>query len=307
MGRVGFDEYIRPEYISIIDGIDSTIQNENSNIQKNSGFSTHNFMQKVSIKPSQNTLILYGFYFSATSNVPRYDRLIEYSKDNLKYAEWYYGPQKWMMHNLSINNFKETKLWDNIRLTFAYQDYTESRHDRKVGKTDIRERTENVKLATSNLDIYKHLSTKTILFYGLSSSFNYVTSTGHKRDILTNTTVPYASRYPTGSTYQNYDAYAQTKTSLGSNIILNVGARYSYVMIYAPFDTAFYQFPFNEAILNKGSATGSAGIVYSTANDWNFSGNLASGFRAPNIDEIGKVFDSEPRKCWLSQIQNLKP
>jgi hemoglobin/transferrin/lactoferrin receptor protein len=70
--------------------------------------------------------------------------------------------------------------------------------------------------------------------------------------------------------------------------------RYNQFMLDAEFDTTFYPFPFTSANLNNGSLTGSIGGVYRPSNSWVVSANLATAFRAPNVDDMGKVFDSEP-------------
>jgi hemoglobin/transferrin/lactoferrin receptor protein len=46
--------------------------------------------------------------------------------------------------------------------------------------------------------------------------------------------------------------------------------------------------------LNRGALTGSAGVAWQINEMWQWNINLSTGFRAPNIDDIGKVFDSEP-------------
>ena len=106
MGTVGNEEYTRPEFVEIMNGHDIVIRNTDENIQKFSGYSQLNLLQKIRFNPNKYWDINYGFYFSETSDVPRYDRLLEYSDDRLKYAEWYYGPQKWMMNNLIVKNSK---------------------------------------------------------------------------------------------------------------------------------------------------------------------------------------------------------
>jgi len=294
MGSVGFEEYTRPEYVAFMNEKDSILQNSNPNLQKNTAYSTYNFLHKISLQVSSNLQIKYSFNYSTTSNIPRYDRLIEYSNEKLKYGDWFYGPQKFMLQTLNLKNSKPTFLYDNFKLIFSFQDYTESRHDRKLNKSKINERTDNVKVGAINFDLTKKLSTQTILFYGIQSSYNYVTSYGFEKNIISNETEPISSRYPNSSTYQNYDVYAQLKTKINDNFVLNYGARYSYVMIKAEFDTTFFKFPFTETELNKGNITGSIGMVYKLGNNWSFSANLSTGFRSPNIDDIGKVFDSEP-------------
>ena len=48
------------------------------------------------------------------------------------------------------------------------------------------------------------------------------------------------------------------------------------------------------AKINEGAATGSLGAVFTPGQTWSLSVNASTGFRAPNVDDIGKVFDSEP-------------
>ncbi len=306
MGSKKHQEYTRNEYVTQINGVDSIVKNENPNIQKFSAYSAYNFLQKISYKPNINLRINYSFYYSSTSNVPRYDRLIQYSDDKLKYAQWFYGPQKYLIHNFNIENNKKTFFYDELKLTAGFQDYTESRHDRKYRKEQIRERIENVKIGSINLNFFKKFNKKISLFYGIEGAYNYVSSKAFKKNINTAEKVPYASRYPDGSTYQNYDIYTQFKVKFTPKLTFNAGARYSHFFVHASFDTSFYNFPFSEANLSPGAVTGSSGLVYSTNNHWNFAFNIASGFRAPNIDDVGKVFDSEPGSVVVPN-PNLKP
>ncbi len=306
MGNTGNEDYTRPEYVSIIDGKDSIIQNSNSNIQKSSAYKQFNVLQKFRFKPNKFWNVNYSFHYSESGNVPRYDRLTQYKKDILKYAEWYYGPQKWIMNNISIENKNENLFYDVIKLTVAYQDYSESRHDRKLNKEQIRKRYENVKLATANIDFDKKINQRTNLFYGVEAVHNTVYSDGVLMDINTNETETYASRYPDGSTYASGSVYSQLKCNATKKLTLNSGIRYNYVQLKATLDTSFYQFPFTEIENETGAISGSVGIAYNTEKNWQFNINLSTGFRAPNIDDVGKVFDSEPGNVVVPN-PDLKP
>ena len=66
------------------------------------------------------------------------------------------------------------------------------------------------------------------------------------------------------------------------------------MILNADFDTTFYPFPFTDAKLNNDAITGSLGLVYRPKTDWIISTNVATAFRSPNVDDVGKVFDSEP-------------
>lgn len=58
----------------------------------------------------------YGFHYSTTSNYSRYDRLLRYRNDLPRSAEWYYGPQVWMMNNFNISLSKSNIFYDNLIL-----------------------------------------------------------------------------------------------------------------------------------------------------------------------------------------------
>jgi len=72
------------------------------------------------------------------------------------------------------------------------------------------------------------------------------------------------------------------------------GLRYNLITLDATFDTTWYHFSFTGTNVTTGALTGSAGINYHPAEQWLLRLNFSTGFRAPNIDDIGKVFDSEP-------------
>jgi len=84
------------------------------------------------------------------------------------------------------------------------------------------------------------------------------------------------------------------------------GLRYSHVWLNAIFDKTFYPFPFDDASLNNGALTGSIGFSWFPRADLQFTLNGSTGFRSPNIDDVGKVFDSEPGSVVVPNV-DLEP
>ncbi|NPA68457.1 MAG: TonB-dependent receptor [Chlorobi bacterium] len=289
----GHDEYLRKEYIITNNGIDMIIRNSDEELQKFSGFSQLSLIQKISHKFNNRLKLNYAFYYSETSDVPRYDRLLQYSDGHLKYAEWYYGPQKWLMHNIGIECGNKTKLFDKFKFTVAYQDYEESRHDRKYLSDEIRERYEDVKALSFNLDAEKQISEKSYIYYGAEAILDKVYSSGTEKNIFTGEKSEIASRYPDDSDWNEYAVYASFKNNISDITTLSAGLRYNIINIYAQLDTVFYDFPFTETDLNTGALNGNLGITV-RPETWLFKFNAGTGFRAPNIDDMAKIFDSEP-------------
>jgi hemoglobin/transferrin/lactoferrin receptor protein len=77
-------------------------------------------------------------------------------------------------------------------------------------------------------------------------------------------------------------------------------------MIKADFDTSLFSFPFAHAENANGALNGSLGFVFSPTTTWQIYINGSTGFRAPNMDDIGKVFESEPGSVVVPNI-DLKP
>jgi len=306
MGDFGPKDYLRPHYIERINERDSVVINSDPNEQIFTGYSQLNLMQKIRFKPNENWDLNYGFHYSRSSNVPRYDRLIQYKNGQLQNANWFYGPQKWMMNSLNIHNKKLTQLYNNARLTLAYQKFEESRHDRNFGKNGFRHRTETVDVFSANLDFEKSFQQKHRLFYGVEIVLNKVGSVANEENVITGNSIPTSTRYPDGSTWNSYALYLNSRYNVNNQITLQTGLRYNRIALDSKFDTTLFPFPFTSAKINTGSLTGSLGLVYRPEKTWEINLNFSSGFRAPNVDDMGKVFDSEPGSVIVPN-PNLKP
>jgi hemoglobin/transferrin/lactoferrin receptor protein len=294
MGSNGPDDYLRPTYQTRINGNDTVVINPDPKEQVPSGYNQVNFMQKILFSPVNEWEFEYGFHYSTTSNYSRYDRLLRPRGNTLRSAEWYYGPQKWMMNNLMITNYSGNSIYNLSKLIVAYQNFEESRHDRNLNSVDKTNNTEKVNAFSTNLDLIKEINENSNLYYGVEVVLNKVESTGSSEDLNTGEILPGPSRYPDGSTWNSYGAYLTYKNKFSLQYILQAGIRYNYVTLDATFDTTFYPFPFTTAEQKNGALTGTTGLVWHPEYDWQINLNLASGFRAPNIDDMGKVFDSEP-------------
>ncbi len=304
MGSNGPNDYLRSEYIKSINSTDVVIGNNNDELQIPTAYNQFNLMQKFRFTPGDNWYFDYGFHYSATSDYDRYDRLTLYSGDYLKSAEWFYGPQKWMMNNLTITNLSSNPLYDDLAVRLGYQYFEESRNDRSFRKTSLRKRLEKVYAYSVNLDFHKELSSVSQLIYGVESVLNIVNSTGTSKDIISNLTTPESSRYPNSDWY-SLAGYLVLQNAISSKISLQSGLRYSYFGLEAKFDTTYFPLPFTTSSQNSGALTGSVGATYNPTDKWSIGLNFSTGFRAPNVDDIGKVFDSEPGSVVIPN-PNLK-
>lgn len=289
----GFDSYLRPEYVQRINNRDSIIKNRDPYTQVFSGYDQWNVVQKLRYKPTDGLDFQYSFYFGQTGTAPRYDRLIEYRNNALRFARWDYGPMIWRMHTLQANLLKKTKFYDQARITVGYQNYQESRIDRQRNNLNERTQLERVNAWTVNIDATKTLQNAE-LFYGLEYVDNLVNSFAHSKNISTQARTQVATRYPDGSVWRSMGAYAMYKWNFNPKWTLNGGLRYNRGMAEATFNKQFLPFPFESASLRDGAFTPTLGLVFRPKSLWQINTNISTGFRIPNIDDMGKLFESNP-------------
>lgn len=306
MGSNGPNDYLRPEYATTINGEDVVIANDNPLVQVETGYHQINTMQKVRYMPSEKWDFNLGLFYTTTGDYPRYDRLIRKKDGNLRSAEWYYGPQEWISGNLQAKNTAYAGgVYDESLITVAYQRFKESRHDRDFGETTLFETEENVSAYSAAWDFEKDLS-KGNVNYGVEYVYNKVRSEGKQTDITNGTSTPDASRYPDGSTWQSMAAYSSLQWNFTEKVSAQGGLRYTHVLVDATFDDTYYDFPFSEANINTGALTGSLGLAWNPNKTLGLRTNFGTAFRAPNIDDVGKVFDSEPGSVVVPN-PDLKP
>jgi hemoglobin/transferrin/lactoferrin receptor protein len=309
MGSHGPNEYLRPEYIETINGEDIMVENDNPLVQKPTGYDQINLLQKIRYEASENYSYDFGVYYTTTSEYSRYDRLIRYRGDNLRSAEWNYGPQRWFMTNLQVTKLSSSSnLYDKINASVAYQNFQESRIDRNFQSEERSITEEGVNAISFNLDLENELNPKTELFYGLEYVYNEISSKGEIFNIGTNQSMNTLSRYPDGSDWQSIAAYTSLKYKPNPKFIFQTGLRYNHIIANADFtkNNVYLNLPFNEAKIDAGAFTGTAGISWIPNETMTWKLNASSAFRAPNMDDIGKVFDSEPGSVVVPN-NNLKP
>lgn len=304
-----YGEWGKRKYYAVrINGADSMMTNSNINIQKYTGYKQYDLLQKILYRQSSHISHILNLQYSVSSDIPRYDRLTDTaSNGKLKSAQWYYGPQKRFLGAYHVNLKADKGIYSEARIVLAYQDIEESRHNRNFNSSKLNHRTENVKLITLNADFGKNISNHE-LRYGIEGAYNIVTSKASLENILTGISGPLDTRYPDGgSVMQTIAAYITHSWEIDPKFIISDGIRFSNIMLNAKFnDTTFFPFPFTELTQNSNALNGNLGLAFMPGFGWRFSLLGSTGFRAPNVDDLTKVFESVPGKVLVPN-PHLKP
>lgn len=298
MGQTEIQSYLTPFYITQRNGDDMVTPNHTPRVQKFTNFNQFHAAQKLLFKPSEHLTFDLGLHYSTTSDYARYDRLLVLDSSSLpKYAEWNYGPQDWFLANFQLTKLSSnSNLYDKVISTMAYQRFGESRKSRKLNSPNRNIRSEEVDAFSFNLDFEKSISDKTNIAYGIEYVFNRISSKGISINLENNATAGVPSRYPNGAQWASLAAYSRVKYKPNSKLTLQSGIRYNLVSIHADLSSnnSFFNYPFFKGSLDTSAFTATSGITWQQSNTFLWKLNATSAFRAPNIDDIGKVFDSQP-------------
>jgi hemoglobin/transferrin/lactoferrin receptor protein len=290
----------RSQYITSINGVDSVVNNEDDRVQKFSGYEQWDIIQKILFKPNDATNHTINIQVSNTTNVPRYDRLQDIRNfggsigTKLRYAEWFYGPQKRFLaaYHLEKNT---TGFFNTFKANFSVQNIEESRKTREYRRYDrFDSRVEKVKVIGLVMNAIKKWNTQELVI-GLDMQLNNVTSKAFRKNIITGTTTKLDTRYPDGENKMNsVGLYAQhTYQSKNGKWVFNDGIRLQTSSLKSNIvDNSFFNLPQTNVTQNNSSITGNIGIVYNASANTTVKAVLSSGFRAPNIDDLAKIFES---------------
>lgn len=275
--------------------------NSDPNIQRNTGYKQTDVLQKFFIPLSDKTDLKLNFQYSKSSDIPRFDRLDEQSNGTLKFAEWYYGPQERLLISPQLEINPGKKWLDNGIFTLAYQNVQESRIQRRFVSLDRSYREENIDIFSLNGDFIVPLtkSKHRSLTYGFEFSLNNVSSNsfGRTLDISGNEIIGFSndflvqSRYPDGgSSYMSSAAYVGYRQDLNKKSTLNTGIRYTKTHLEALWiDQTFITLNETDVALDNSAFTATIGYVYKPNKNWQLNSVVSSGFRSPNIDDVGRV------------------
>lgn len=276
-------------------------ENSDVNLQRNTGYNQTDLLQKFFIPLSDKTELKLNFQYSTSSDIPRFDRLDEKHEGTLKFAEWYYGPQERLLISPQLD-INPGKSWlDKGTFTLAYQNIKESRIQRKLSSLERSYRNENVDVFSFNGDFMIPLSKNEnrVFTYGFEFLHNDVISDafGKTLDVSGNDIIGFSdnftvqTRYPDGgSSYVSSAMYLGYREDLNAKSTLNTGVRFTRTKLKASWiDQSTIILPETNIKLDNSAFTATLGYVYKPNKNIQLNTVISSGFRSPNIDDVGRV------------------
>ncbi len=279
---------------------DTPTENTDLDIQPNTGFKQKDFFNKTIFNfGKRDNEFLLETQYNYTGKVSRFDKLTQLKNGNLKFAEWYYGPAKRLLISPQFLLNFDKKWLKNMHIVLAYQNWEESRIKRKFNSLQRNYQIENVKVFSLNADFNTSFSKTNKLSYGAEAYYNLVNSTAYSKKLIVNGNkitgldngpeIP--TRYPDGgSNFLSMALYGNYRFRVSSKSFFNTGLRFTQTNMHVKWDdNTFIVLPYNDNTLANFALTGNISYIYRPAKSWKMDILLSSGFRSPNIDDIGKI------------------
>ncbi len=289
--------------------------NPDPNLQKNVGYTQFDFLEKVVINFPKASQLLLNFQLSNSSNIPRFDKLNEYSGGSLRFAEWFYGPQKRVLFSPQLKLYPKKKFLYKGTITTAYQAIEESRIQRKFNSLTRESQKENVSVLSVNGDFELAKKEQSSIAYGFELVHNRIKSTAQAKDLnLAGNLIrsfdnfrPIPTRYPSdGSHYNTAALYGNFRYDLSNKTTLAFGGRFTSSHLKANWkETELIDASLNLVDVKNNALTGSFSVSYRPKTDWRLNLLLSSGFRSPNVDDLGKI--RENKGMLLVPNPDLRP
>ena len=273
--------------------------NFDESIQKNTGYSQVDLFQKFLFRIGDDNLLNLNIQFSESSDIDRYDQLNIPKDNSLKFSEWYYGPQKRLLISPSLRIFPKKKFMDKGVITFGFQKINESRIKRKFNSLNRSHQIEDLKVLSLNGDFDTSFNNGHTVSYGIETTYNHNYSKAYDRvlDVDGNNIVGVSkkfaipTRYPSdGSSYASFASYVNWSWNMSEFFTFNIGTRLTFTKLKASWNDVISVNPqLSKVNLNSEALTTTVSMKLRPSNKIQINTVLSSGFRNPNIDDIGKI------------------
>lgn len=268
------------------------------NVQYGTAYRQLDILEKLRLRGGESLVHQLNLQYSTSSDIPRYDRTSLFGRDAdggivPGNSEWYYGPQKRLLAAYTLELTRSAGFFDKARFTPSYQNIEQSRYSRGWNSSRLGANIEKVGVLAFNADLEKK-SGKNEFRYGAEYTNNDAQSEAYREHIGTGEITYRTTRYPGGgSTMSSIAAYVSHTAELTEKFVVSEGLRFTQVQLESTFnDEEAFQYLNGTYKQSNGALTWRAGAMFLPGSDWRFSLLASTGFRAPNVDDMGKVFEA---------------
>ncbi len=223
--------------------------------------------------------------FLEQDNTPRYDELVAgFGQDEPASEQFLFSPNsRLFLHGVHRSGGYSAWL-DKLEIHVGFQQMTDGRRTQDLGSDQRRVEDNKSDLLGLTLQGVAAQMGKHHISYGVDFYYDEVSSERLQTTLSTGTTEVIRARFPDGSTMRNMDAYVHDSIDASDRLLIDLGLRVSSAEVEL---TATDIGP--ATTVSNTDVSGSLGIRYKINDALSGIANLARGFRAPNIFDLGTL------------------
>jgi outer membrane receptor protein involved in Fe transport len=245
--------------------------------QSPSGYDEWAFDLKASFLLLKNVQLTMAHQFVQQKHVPVYHKvqLENYSLNEM-------DPQQRLLSYARLNWKGKSALLKETEITFSFQQGIEGRNSLKNGSTVLRKERDKINTAGFTTDFLSVFNKKWTANSGIEIYTDHVGSMREDIDLSSNTKLAKRGLYPNNSEYGNYSLYSLHHWQLGKWIV-DGGLRFN------SFKISISDSTLGRINITPSALVANAALLYKIAEKKSVYISFSSGYRAPNIDDMGSL------------------
>lgn len=266
--------------------------------QSPSGYNEFDYDFKMKWQISNKLIVTGTHQYVRQTDVPLYHRI---RLENFAY--YFFDPQERKMSYLRTDFEPNSRVIKNIRFIVSHQRSNEVRSYYRNGNANRFKEQDKVFTTGVTADVNMQFSKKWSANSGIEYYFDNVNSLKQQETLLTGNTVLQRGLYPDDATSKNFSIYSLHHFHF-NKLRLEVGLRYNNISINIP-DTSTSPNKLGNITVSPSSFVFNAGISYELHKYSHLYVSSSSGYRTPNIDDMGTLGLVDFR--YEVPAYNLKP
>jgi outer membrane receptor protein involved in Fe transport len=274
---------------------------DTTGIQAPNGYRELDYDLKSKIRLSPSSVVTLAY-----QNVHQQDVDVYHKVELENYAVNKMDPQNRKLAYIRLNQDMNHGIMKSATLTASMQNTEEGRESRKNGSNTLRNENDKVRSLAFSAETHTSKGETWSTSSGIEIYNDLVNSTRTDTDLSTSAAVSKRGLYPDGSTMSSFAAFTLHTFDL-PKWIFNAGARFNTFIIQVEDEAV------GETKLTPSALVGSTSVMRKLSATSNVFVSANTGFRAPNIDDLGTLgivdfryeipnFDLKPEKSFQYQL-----
>ncbi len=245
--------------------------------QSPSGYKEFAYDVKLKFKLDEQVQLTTAHYFLQQKHVPVYHKVL---LENFALNEM--DPQQRMLTYAKLSVSNSNKLIRTIDFILSHQQSVEGRNSRKNGSVVLRKEKDKVGTVGFTVDVLSEFTKIWTANSGIELYHDKVNSSKEDINESTGSKTVLRGLYPDESKYGNYSLFSLHHFNL-KNFRINAGLRYNL------FDIRIADTTLGNVNIKPSALVGNAAVSYSINQYHHLFASFSSGYRAPNIDDMGTL------------------